>query len=122
MAKVYGYLAKDVRLNNPSYLVWKDRPVGENIFLKFTKVQLCKPTKHETQRLQEIALRDEMPYFVVKVDGHRVYLSRSTLLTEDEYHAARHTEDQEINSKKARGRAKLALLKNSARSVAEDST
>ncbi len=122
MAKMYGYLSKDVRLNNPSYLVWKDRPVGENVFFKFKKVELCKPTKHETQRLQKIARRDEMPYFVVKIDGHRVYLSRSSLLTEDEYHEARHTEDQEVNAKKARRRAKLALLKNSARGVAKDST
>lgn len=120
MAKTYGYLARDVRLNNPSYLIWKDRPIGENVFSKHTRVELLRPTKHEKSSLRNMATRDNQSYFVVKVDGHRVYLSRTALLTEDEYNEARCTEDKTLNVEKKRRRSKLALLKNSARGLGQD--
>lgn len=113
MARVYGYLAKDVRLNNPSYLVWKNRPVGENIFPALTKVLLLKPTKHDEKRLKAIAKQNQEPCFVVKIEGHRVYLTRNSLLTEEEYNERRDQADQR-NSKT---KSKLALLKNAQRDM-----
>jgi len=118
-SRVYGYLSKDVRLNNPSYLVWKKRPVGENIFPKFTKVQLVQPTREEEKRLRNLAKRNEEPCFVVKLEGHRVYLCRSSLLTEEEYNEARSVEDQGKSDQKKRRKSKLALLAKSKRSVGQ---
>lgn len=111
--KVYGYLAKDVRLNNPSYLVWKNRPVGEIIFPAFTKVVLVKPTKAEERRLRVLANQKQEPCFVVKIEGNRVYMNRSSLLTEEEYNERRDQEDK----RNLKAKSKLALLKDSKRSV-----
>ena len=105
--KVYGYLKRDIRLNNPSYLVWKNKPVGENVFPQYMKVALCKPTRHEEGQLRRMANQYDEPCFVVNVEGHRVYLMRSVLLTEDEYDEIR----RDQNKKHSKAKQKLALLK-----------
>ena len=107
MARVYGYLARDVRFNNPVYLVWKSKPVGQVTFKTFTKVMLLKPTKSEEKRLKHLANQKQEPCFVVKLEGARVYLNRSALLTEEEYNERRNP----TNTKHYENKQKLALLK-----------
>lgn len=115
MAK--GYTSRDMVFNNPPYQAWPKRPIGEVVFPRFTKVTLQKPTKTELKRLKAIAKANQQDAFVVKLEGRRVYMVRSALLTEEEYHEVRSQEDQAKSDKARDRRSKLALLKDRSRSV-----
>tara|TARA_Y100000310_G_C20690809_1_gene822069 strand:+ start:2112 stop:2480 length:369 start_codon:yes stop_codon:yes gene_type:complete len=111
MASPKGYLAKDMRFNNPSYQPWEKRPLGEIVFKKLTPITLVKPTGGEKVYLKKFALRKQDSCFVVKLEGRRVYVTRADILNEEEYRVARCSENQKRNSEKKRASSKLALLK-----------
>lgn len=114
-----GYLSRNMMFNNPAYLRWKDRPVGLNEFPRYTPVKIMKPTKAEMDRLRKIAIERNAEAFVVELEGQRVYLTRESLLTPEEYDEIRHQEDTRADDQKSRQRAKLALLKDQSRDLGQ---